>query len=359
MAETIQISTSCWTILRVLVFFLLCLVCQLNGACGAGDQDPLNRDRFITWKDCNLESGRDMLVITVAQNGSGDSTSLQAAIDMIPENNEHRVKIIINPGIYREKVSIPANKKYVSLIGIEPNETVIVWNSKSSDKDERGQELGTFRTATVTVDSDYFCANGVTFENTVVAIPGSVGMQAVALRISGDRAFFYNVRFLGWQDTLYDHKGVHYYLRCFIQGSVDFICGNGRSLFNNCTINSLAQGTGYIAASQRKSAQENTGFSFVNSTISGSGKIYLGRAWGDYSRTIYIRSNISSIVVPEGWDDWGIPSKRKTVTFGEFGCRGEGAYTEARVDWSKNFTHEEVYQFQDQHYIDGNEWLRL
>ncbi|KAI3943436.1 hypothetical protein MKW92_045508 [Papaver armeniacum] len=297
MAETTKISTSCWTILRVLVFFLLCLVCQLNGVCGDGDQDLLNRDRFITWKDCNLESGSDMLVITVAQNGSGDSTTLQEAIDMIPENNEQRVKIIINPGTYREKVSIPANKKYVSLIGNEPNETVIVWNSKSSDKDERSR-IRTFRTATVTVDSDYFCANGVTFE-----IPW-------------------------WRDTLYDHKGVHYYLGCFIQGSVDFICGNGRSLFNNCTINSLAQGTGYIAASQRKSAQENTGFSFVNSTISGSGKIYLGRAWGDYSRTIYIRSNISSIVVPEGWDDWGIPSKRK-------------------VDWSKNFTREEVYQFQD------------
>lgn len=60
---------------------------------------------------------------------------------------------------------------------------------------------------------------------------GQEGGQAVALRISGDKAAFYNCSFYGNQDTLYDHKGSHYFNNCFIQGSVDFIFGYGRSLY--------------------------------------------------------------------------------------------------------------------------------
>jgi pectinesterase len=69
-------------------------------------------------------------------------------------------------------------------------------------------------------------------QNTAPAPPGgAVGRQAVALRISGDRAAFFNVGFYGAQDTLYDHKGRHYFYRCIIEGSIDFVFGNGRSFY--------------------------------------------------------------------------------------------------------------------------------
>jgi pectinesterase len=58
-----------------------------------------------------------------------------------------------------------------------------------------------------------------------------VGRQAVALRISGDKAAFYNCKFYGAQDTLYDHKGRHYFKNCYIQGSIDFIFGDGQSYY--------------------------------------------------------------------------------------------------------------------------------
>lgn len=61
--------------------------------------------------------------------------------------------------------------------------------------------------------------------------PGAMGQQAVALRISADTAAFLGCKFLGAQDTLYDHVGRHYYKDCYIEGSVDFIFGNGLSLF--------------------------------------------------------------------------------------------------------------------------------
>lgn len=60
---------------------------------------------------------------------------------------------------------------------------------------------------------------------------GAIGKQAVAFRISADTAALIGCKFLGAQDTLYDHLGRHYYKDCYIEGSVDFIFGNGLSLF--------------------------------------------------------------------------------------------------------------------------------
>lgn len=58
-----------------------------------------------------------------------------------------------------------------------------------------------------------------------------VGGQALAMRISGDKAAFYNCKFIGFQDTLCDDKGRHFFKDCFIQGTYDFIFGNGKSLY--------------------------------------------------------------------------------------------------------------------------------
>ena len=61
--------------------------------------------------------------------------------------------------------------------------------------------------------------------------PGELGKQAVALVICGDKAAFYDCGFYGAQDTLFDYAGRHYFKNCFIEGSIDFIFGDGRSLY--------------------------------------------------------------------------------------------------------------------------------
>lgn len=53
----------------------------------------------------------------------------------------------------------------------------------------------------------------------------------MALRISGDKAVLYKTSILGSQDTLLDERGTHYYLESLIQGSIDFIFGDAKSLF--------------------------------------------------------------------------------------------------------------------------------
>lgn len=65
---------------------------------------------------------------------------------------------------------------------------------------------------------------------------GVVGAQAVAMRISGDKAAFYNCKFFGYQDTLCDDRGRHLFKDCLIRGTVDFIFGNGRSIYQVPTL---------------------------------------------------------------------------------------------------------------------------
>ncbi|KAL5735682.1 hypothetical protein ACOSP7_030139 [Xanthoceras sorbifolium] len=347
------------------------------GSSAAAD-NMIKKKYFISWddmkvnythqqqqhKEAELSSGDDSnhtRVIIVDKNGRGDSLTVQGAVDMIPQNNSQRVKIYIFPGIYREKVIVPSTKPYISFIGDQRqvSETVITWNNKASDLDTNGMELGTYNSASVAVLSDYFCATGITFENTVVAVPGAKGMQGVALRIGGDKAMFYKIRVLGTQDTLLDETGSHYFFQCHIQGSIDFIFGRARSLYQDCVLQSIAKTSGAIAAHHRDLPDDNTGFSFVNCVINGTGKIYLGRAWGNYSRTVYSYSHFENIITPSGWSDWNHPDRQKTAVFGEYQCSGRGADTGHRVPWLKTYSSEEVQPFLDIKFINGQEWLRL
>uniref|UniRef100_A0A1D1Z2G3 Pectinesterase n=1 Tax=Anthurium amnicola TaxID=1678845 RepID=A0A1D1Z2G3_9ARAE len=299
-------------------------------------------------------------VIVVSKEGNGDSRTVQAAVDLVPHGNRERVKIFILPGVYREKVVVPASKPYISFIANESSETAISWHTRASDRGSNGQVIGTFDSATVAVDSDYFCAKGITFVNTATgAFPGSEGMQAVALRVSGDKAVFFRCRMLGSQDTLFDQFGRHYFFECYVQGSIDFIFGSARSLYQACTLHAVASSYGAIAASQRTSPAEDSGFSFINCRLTGSGTLYLGRAWGRYARVVYSYCQFDGIVNPEGWNDWGDSSRRRTAWFGEYNCVGRGADLSGRVPWARSLTYEEARPFLDRSYIDGYLWLRL
>ena len=51
-----------------------------------------------------------------------------------------------------------------------------------------------------------------------------------------------------------------------------------------CHVHAIAQKLGALTAQGRSSMLEDTGFSFVNCKVTGSGALYLGRAWGPFSR---------------------------------------------------------------------------
>lgn len=61
--------------------------------------------------------------------------------------------------------------------------------------------------------------------------PRQKGGQALALRIAGDKAALYNCKIKGFQDTVCDDKGNHFFKDCYVEGSVDFIFGSGKSIY--------------------------------------------------------------------------------------------------------------------------------
>ncbi|OIT08163.1 PREDICTED: probable pectinesterase 53 [Nicotiana attenuata] len=297
------------------------------------------------------------MIISVSQDGSGNFKTIKEALASIPVYNKRRVILDIKPGVYREKINIPRSLSFVTFLGDSSDPPRITGNDTAAAAGTDGRPLKTFQSATVSVDADYFVAVNVIFENTAPHVVGSVGEQAVALRISGNKAAFYDCSFYGSQDTLYDHKGLHYFNNCFIQGSVDFIFGYGRSLYENCHLNSVAKKVASLTAQKRTNSSILSGFSFKNSTITGTGSVYLGRAWGDYSRVIFSYTYMDKIVLPLGWSDWGKTSRDSRVYYGEYRCSGPGANMTGRVPWARILTDEEAMPFIGTYYIDGNSWL--
>src|SRR5689334_2797553 len=75
--------------------------------------------------DVGFRPGRRRLV--VAADGSGDHTTVQAAIDAVPSGNTERFVIGVRPGTYLGQVIVPAGKPFVELTGLgrRPHDVVI------------------------------------------------------------------------------------------------------------------------------------------------------------------------------------------------------------------------------------------
>ncbi|KAH0461203.1 hypothetical protein IEQ34_008778 [Dendrobium chrysotoxum] len=155
----------------------------------------------------------------------GDFATISDAFESIPQWNKQRVVIRIGPGVYRENVKIDSSKPFVTFSGKENAMPTITFAGTAA-------EYGTLDSAAVIVESCYFVASNIIFQNSAPRLVlGVKGAQAVAMRIFGDKTAFYSCKFLGYQGTLCDNKGRHLFKDCFIQGTIDFILGNGRSIY--------------------------------------------------------------------------------------------------------------------------------
>jgi pectinesterase len=173
---------------------------------------------------------------TVAQDGSGDFKTVQAALDAIPEGNDKPVTIFIKKGIYKEVVIVDARKSFITLEGENAENTILTYNNHAGTKLPNGDTLNTWTCASFFVYGNDFHARNLTFENNA----GFNAGQAVALRIEGNRASFKNCRMTGFQDVLFlSGSGVkHYFKDCYIEGTTDFIFGAATAVFEDCHIHS-------------------------------------------------------------------------------------------------------------------------
>jgi pectin methylesterase-like acyl-CoA thioesterase len=80
-------------------------------------------------------------VVTVAQDGSGDFTTVQEAVDAVPLCNTCRTVIRVPPGVYRQPVYVPKTKNLVTLAGLRPEDTILTWNNTSAKIDHHQVRL--------------------------------------------------------------------------------------------------------------------------------------------------------------------------------------------------------------------------
>jgi len=271
----------------------------------------------------------------VAADGSGDYTSLQEAISAAPMQTDPagpRWVIFVKPGTYRERIYVQRERGHMLVRGEDAATTIVTFDLNANLPGPDGKPIGTFRTPTVQIDGD-----GMIWENLTLAnSAGPVG-QALALRADGDRLVFRRCRFLGWQDTILLNRGRHYFVDCRIEGHVDFIFGGATAYFERCHIHCV--GNGYITAAATPKEQPH-GFVFADCTITGApeAKTYLGRPWRDFAKTVFLRTEMSEVVRPEGWHNWNKPQAEQTTFYAEYGSTGPGALPATRVRWAKTLT---------------------
>ncbi|KAJ0078868.1 hypothetical protein Patl1_23804 [Pistacia atlantica] len=227
--------------------------------------------------------------------------------------------------------------------------------------DGTAAKYGTVDSATVAVESDYFVAVNIEFVNSA-PMPDAKrdDQQAVALRISGDMAAFHNCRFIGYQDTLCDFVGRHLFRDCYVEGTVDFIFGDGQSLYLNTTIKSVAKGLSVITAHGREEVSGKSGFAFVHCNIIGSGDTFLGRAWKNSPRVIFAYTYMGEHINDQGWLSgmYGESNcNQKKVYYGEYKCMGPGADSTRRAKFAKILSDAEAKPFLSMTYLDGNKWV--
>ncbi|WP_312766082.1 pectinesterase family protein [Epilithonimonas sp.] len=282
------------------------------------------------------------VIRTIAKDGSGNYTTVQAAFDAVPDNYTGRWIIHIKPGIYTERPTLLSAKSNVFLIGDDAATTVITNNISAGDiNPDTGSAYGTSLSQTMAIFGSDFTASKITIANTFVNSTANTQVnsqtQAVALKTQGDRQAFYDCRILGYQDTYLGNSiGRAYFKNSYIEGNVDFIFGRQTVVFDHCTTY-INRNNSVVTA---PSTEVTTKFGFVfldcNLTVPAAGtadfngtvisNFHFGRAWQNTPKSAFIRCETPSMLNATGWTtpiNGALP-----VTFVEYGNTGDGATPE-------------------------------
>ncbi|MFC4261454.1 pectinesterase family protein [Ferruginibacter yonginensis] len=280
--------------------------------------------------------------LIVAPDGSGNYTTVQAAINAAPTGSTTPYKIFIKNGKYREKITIASNKPFIQLIG-ESVANVFVYY------DDPATVLGTQNSASFTINANDFSAFNITFANTY-----GDGSQAVAVLVNADRAAFKNCRFLANQDTVYlkgNGTPRAYFKDCYIDGNIDFIFGSSVAYFDNCVVYAktrVGTSSSFITAPNTPVGQAY-GFVFKDAKLYnnvGTTSYFLSRPWPSPSealtrqKCVFLSAIMSSHIQPAGWSTWDANTVTANLTNAEYNSRhfnGNAVSIASRAPWSLQY----------------------
>lgn len=279
----------------------------------------------------------------VAKDGSGDYTSIRAAVKAAPKNRVEPWIIFVKNGTYEELVRVAKDQPYISLVGEDINKTILKFSITSNGGHER--DNANFKEAegqgpVLVTNAPNFYVHNMTIINSW-GYEKQAGPQALALGSYADRFAIFNANLKSYQDTWQtgsdEHR--HYARRSYIEGAVDFIYCSGDMVLDSCTLGLCRDGSVIVAPSH--GAGVKYGYVFRDTKIVSSKPGVLrtnnsyGRPWHNFPRTSFINTTWSKDVqfTTAGWTDHmgGLP-----VVFAEYNTRNHKGEV---VDLSKRNTY--------------------
>ena len=261
--------------------------------------------------------------ITVAKDGSGQFTTVQAAVNSIASGSSTHTRIDIKAGTYTEKLTI-ASRTNLCLVGASATTTILSYG------DDNASAGGTGASASVYISANDFSAANLTFQNSF----GS-GSQAVALRTTGQRQQFLNCRFVGYQDTLYTHSGSQYFRDCYVQGNTDYVFGGATAVLQNCEVRNVEGGS--ATAAPNTDAGTAYGIVFLGGKFTAvssvkSNSVALGRPWGAAGFAAFLNADLGAHIAAAGFVAMS-GNQPQSARFHEHGSTGNGANTSSRSSY--------------------------
>ena len=309
------------------------------------------------------DANAPVVLLTVAQDGTGDYTKVQQAINAVPDGS--RGIIYIRPGVYEENIycgTKTSHDKYISLVG-ENKETTIL--TSSVDRGSNNPSNTYNDCAALNVYTTRFYAENLTIRNTA----GNVG-QAEALFTSGDAHLFNNCVLSGYQDTYKANIGSRgYFTGCTIIGATDFIYDSGLEWFENCEIRCV-KGGGYITAAadcgltltrtlhpELSVSPFYAGLFFRGCNVVADegvadGAYYLGRPWKEKCGTMFLQCTLGSHINAKGWKEWsGTEAKCCYMEYKNVDASGNPVDVSSRVSFGHQATDAEVQAYMNPEFL--------
>ena len=205
-----------------------------------GGFDGISSSEGWTFKTKTHGPERSRKEITVSADGKGDFSTVQGAMDFIPDSissEQGRYHVKIKNGEYCELVYF-RNKRFVTIEGESRDGVFIhypnneVFNPHPSDI-KTNELKGTFPSRRAAFAADN-CSDLI-FRN--LTLKTDCTGQAEGFLVNGERIFSENLHIIGDGDAL-QANGSCYWLNCRIDGGGDTILGRGPSFFNHCTLSS-------------------------------------------------------------------------------------------------------------------------
>ena len=196
--------------------------------------------------------------------------------------------------------------------------------------------------------------------------------RACVIFIEADQSEFKDCQFLSSQDTMFTGNNTEhtYFKNCVIEGTTDYICGDGSAVFDGCTLSMYGYGdkaaSGSIIVASKALSQ--LGYLFNNCKVvktsypginNGITKTYFARPWRADSKVVFLNTEVedANTIAPAGFTSMSnvTPAKAKYYEYNTHLADGTKVSTSSRAAGVNKMTDEEASAVKLEDYFEG--WI--